>query len=149
MRRVLAGTVLGLILVATPAYAKGPKTHRIANVAVCPSDWWRGTEAHRIAETRELVECEARLFGVSVPTALRVCDCESDFRYWLVNRSGCAGYGCFGAFQLHGRYWPGWMNAYLGYGKGWRKKPLNARSNVVTALKKVNADGSWSAWSCF
>jgi hypothetical protein len=144
-------TVVAILLAlaaAAPASAHhgkwhNPKQWRHTNVRACPSGWWHGSYAHRISETRRLVACEARLFGVSVAVSLRVADCETDFEWWEDGPNR-------GLFQHRRPYWDGRQRLYAPASHGWRPSALNARTNTVVTMKKVKREPpGWLAWSCY
>jgi hypothetical protein len=76
---------------------------------------------------------------------------ESGGNYSAYNGSGCEGYGCFGAYQLHGAYMDDWARRY-GAG-GWASVPANrwppaVQDKVALGLfYSTNPDGAhWCAW---
>ena len=99
----------------------------------CGWHWWKGPW-----HVQQLIRCAADLHGVNVATALRVADCESDFRPGLYY-SGNAG-----VYQHRIKYWPGRADAY-GF-SGW--SPYNGRANIFVTMRMVKVTG-WSPWSCY
>jgi hypothetical protein len=89
------------------------------------------------------VRCEAALFGVDVPTALRVAACESGFRWW----ESYAGHD--GTWQQAERYW---WERYVSYGArsgGFFRSVMNSRTNTVVSMWMVLNRGWARDWACF
>lgn len=74
---------------------------------------------------------------------------ESGGNYQAYNPSGCEGYGCGGAYQLHAKYAAGWA-AEAGYG-GMSSQAQNWPVHIqdAVALYKFNATGGdlWCNWT--
>ena len=75
---------------------------------------------------------------------------ESGGNYQAYNPSGCEGYGCYGAYQLHGQYMGGWA-AEAGYGNYSGTPATQWPPDVqdAVALYKFNQTGGdlWCDWT--
>lgn len=76
---------------------------------------------------------------------------ESGGNYSAYNASGCEGYGCGGAFQLHARYASSWASSagYLGLsGQAQTWDPATQDAVALWLFYSTNPDGShWCDWT--
>ena len=127
---VIAGT-LGAFAPALPVQAH-PDV--IGDKHVCHAHWGKSK-----AQVKKQIKCLARKWHVSVKKALRVADCESDFRPGLRWR------GYLGTYQHASRYWRARARTYLP--RHPNASALDNRWNVMVTMKMVHF-GSWRPWSC-
>ncbi|MBZ0252070.1 MAG: hypothetical protein K8I02_01905 [Candidatus Methylomirabilis sp.] len=82
--------------------------------------------------------------GPLVAHALEIAYRESRYQASAFNPppGGCEGYGCYGLFQLHGRYAPAWFSAVgLNFHTQWSDPCANAK-----AAKYLYTQAGWSPW---
>jgi hypothetical protein len=128
LRRIFLVVTLVMGIIATPGIASAHHGN-----TPCDWHWWLGPW-----HVKQLIKCAANQEGVNVATALRVADCESDFRPDLYYA------GNAGVYQHRVKYWSGRAATY-GF-KGW--SVYNGRANVYVTMRMVKA-GGWSPWSCY
>lgn len=83
------------------------------------------------------------------PLLLLIRDHESGGNYQAFNPTGCEGYGCGGAYQLHAKYAAGWA-AEAGYpGMSSQAQTWPPQIQDAVALFKFNATGGrlWCDWT--
>jgi hypothetical protein len=127
-RIFLAITLVASIVITTGNAASAHHARK-----ECPQHWWLGTW-----QVKQLIKCAAAGAGISVPTSIRVADCESHFDPSLYST------GNAGVFQHAVQYWPDRAEVY-GF-EGW--SVFNARANVFVTVRMVKA-GGWNPWSCY
>lgn len=75
---------------------------------------------------------------------------ESGGNYTEVNPGGCEGYGCYGAYQLHGRYMGDWATRY-GHpevaGIPATQWPRATQDEVALGLFNDTSGGAWCDWT--
>jgi hypothetical protein len=93
--------------------------------------------------------------GGNLPALLQLIRSnESGGNYAAYNGSGCEGYGCYGAYQMHGAYMDDWARRY-GAGE-WASTPANqwppaVQDQVALGLfYSTNPDGAhWCDWTYY
>lgn len=110
-------------------------------------------EAATQAATRESGGAASQSGSSNLPELLLfIRSHESGGNYGAYNGSGCEGYGCYGAYQLHGRYMGSWASS-AGYGNysgspatQW---PASVQDGVARWLfYSTNPDGAhWCNWT--
>lgn len=125
-----------------------PPTPRVAVVRATHSpasnqDRDTAGEAHSVAPSQGLDA------GDLPPLLLLIRDHESGGDYQAFNPTGCEGYGCGGAFQLHARYAATWA-AEAGFdGLSSQAQTWPPAIQDAVALFKFNATGGrlWCDWT--
>jgi hypothetical protein len=109
-------------------------------------------EAATRAATRESSGGATSQSGGSLPELLLfIRSQESGGNYSAYNGSGCEGYGCGGAYQLHAKYASGWASSagYPGLSSNAADWPASTQDSVAKWLfYSTNPDGAhWCDWT--